>query len=61
MMVCWNETIKQYYRISTIQRQLVGGFNHPENISQLGRIIPYIMENNKNVPNHQTKTSNIIW
>ena len=30
---------------------LVGGFNHEKN-SQLGRIIPYIME--KNVPNHQS-------
>ena len=33
---------------------LVGGFNHLEKYeSQLGRIIPYIMENKSHVPNHQ--------
>ena len=32
---------------------LLGGFNHVEKYESMGRIIPYIMENKKNVPNHQ--------
>jgi hypothetical protein len=32
---------------------LVGGFNHLEKYSSMGRIIPYTMENKSHVPNHQ--------
>ena len=45
------------YKRKNIQQQsktdhrstLVGGFNHLEKYWSMGRVIPYIMENNKNV------------
>ena len=38
---------------SQAHQLLLGGFNHLEKYESMGRIIPYIMEHKKSVPNHQ--------
>ena len=47
----WKKNVGHIWKL--IQHCLVGGFNRLENYQSIGRIIPYIMENKKNVWNHQ--------